>query len=65
MTVGHESPGPDKGVFLEELEISAPGEKPVLFPSRCWLAEDVDDGEIERTLLPGETLTFPYESKLY
>ncbi|KAK3753030.1 hypothetical protein QZH41_014996, partial [Actinostola sp. cb2023] len=60
-TIGHDSPGPDKGVFIEEFDISAPAEKPVVFPCRCWLAEDVDDGETERTLRPGETLTYPYE----
>ena len=37
--------------------------KPVVFPCRCWLAEDEDDGKTARELYPGESLTSPYESE--
>ncbi|XP_032223635.2 lipoxygenase homology domain-containing protein 1 isoform X2 [Nematostella vectensis] len=60
-TVGHDSVGPNKGVFVEEIDVSAPAERPTQFPCRCWLAEDEDDGQTVRKLRPGETLTYPYE----
>ena len=34
------------GVFVEEVEITAPKGPPVVFPCRCWLAEDEDDGPL-------------------
>ena len=49
--------GTDKGLFVEEVEIKAPGKEPVLFPCRCWL-----DNE-ERDLAPNETVTPAEDSK--
>jgi len=35
----------------------------VVFPCRCWLAEDEDDGQTTRVLVPGQSLTSQYDSK--
>ena len=37
--------------------------EPVIFPCRCWLAEDKDDGKLDRVLIPGESLAPPPDSK--
>ena len=48
---------------MEEVEVAAPNEEPVIFPCRCWLAEDEGDGKSSRVLQPGETVQPPYDSK--
>lgn len=48
---------------MEEVEVAAPNEEPVIFPSRCWLAEDEGDGLAVRVLKPGETMQPTYDSK--
>ena len=35
----------------------------MVFPCRCWLAEDEDDGQTTRVLVPGQSLTSRYDSK--
>jgi len=50
-------------VFVEEVEITAPQGAPVVFPCRCWLAEDEDDGQTTRVLVPGQSLMSQYDSK--
>ena len=41
---------------MEEIEIQCVDEDPVIFPCRCWLAEDEGDGKTARVLVPGETI---------
>lgn len=43
--------------------MGAPNEEPLVFPSRCWLAEDEGDGLAVRVLKPGETIQPTYDSK--
>lgn len=61
--IGHDSKGRNKGVFVEEIEVTAPDAPKVIFPCRCWLAENEDDGKTTRVIVPGESLTQPYDSK--
>lgn len=61
--IGHDSKGRNKGLFLEEIEVTAPDAPKVIFPCRCWLAENEDDGKTARVIEPGESLTQPYDSK--
>lgn len=59
--IGHDSKGRNKGVFVEEIEVTAPDAPKVIFPCRCWLAENEDDGKTSRVIVPGESLTHPYD----
>ncbi|XP_078368600.1 lipoxygenase homology domain-containing protein 1-like isoform X2 [Oculina patagonica] len=59
--IGHDSKGRNKGVFVEEIEVTAPDAPKVIFPCRCWLAENEDDGKTARVIVPGESLTQPYD----
>ena len=61
--LGNDTRGRGRGVFVEEIEIAAPNEEPVMFPCRCWLAEDEGDGKTARVLQPGETFQPQYDSK--
>lgn len=61
--IGHDSKGRNKGVFVEEIEVTAPDAPKVIFPCRCWLAENEDDGKTARVIVPGESVTQPYDSK--
>ncbi len=61
--IGHDSKGRNKGVFVEEIEVTAPDAPKVIFPCRCWLAENEDDGKTARVIVPGESITQPYDSK--
>ncbi|XP_022806964.1 lipoxygenase homology domain-containing protein 1-like isoform X2 [Stylophora pistillata] len=61
ISLGNESRGPGHGVFVEEVEVGAPNEEPLVFPSRCWLAEDEGDGLVVRVLKPGETIQPTYD----
>ena len=56
MFLGNDSHGPGLGVFVEEIEVQCVDEDPVIFPCRCWLAEDEGDGKTARVLVPGETI---------
>ena len=51
--IGHDSQGPGKGVFLDDVEVTPDEEDPMYFPASCWLAEDLDDGKIEREIFAG------------
>ncbi|EDO49842.1 predicted protein, partial [Nematostella vectensis] len=65
--ISHDNTNPDPAWFLEKLTIYVEDQDQKYifpFPCRCWLAEDEDDGQTVRKLRPGETLTYPYESKL-
>lgn len=63
ISMGCDGASPNQGVFVEEVEVTAPSGPPVVFPSRCWLAEDEDDGQTTRVLVPGQSLTSQYDSK--
>lgn len=63
ISIGNDSRGPGHGVFVEEIEVAAPSEEAVVFPCRCWLAEDEGDGKSTRVLQPGETVSPPYDSE--
>ena len=43
--------------------MTAPDAPKVIFPCRCWLAENEDDGKTSRVIVPGESLTHPYDSE--
>lgn len=63
ISMGQEGLSPNQGVFVEEVEVTAPMGPSVVFPCRCWLAEDEDDGQTTRVLVPGQSLTSQYDSK--
>ena len=63
ISMGQEGLSPNQGVFVEEVEVTAPEGPSVVFPCRCWLAEDEDDGQTTRVLVPGQSLTSEYDSK--
>ena len=48
---------------MEEIEVTAPDAPKVIFPCRCWLAENEDDGKTSRVIVPGESITQPYDSE--
>ena len=48
---------------MEEIEVQCADEEPVIFPCRCWLAEDEGDGKTARVLVPGETIQPQLDSK--
>ena len=49
--LSHDHTGYGSGFFVEEVEVEVPArEDRVKFPCRCWLAQDVDDGKIEREM---------------
>ena len=49
MMVGHDAYGYRRGWFLEEVSVDIPSrEEHVVFPTRCWLAEEKTDGSLER-----------------
>ena len=49
--LSHDHTGYGSGFFVEEVEVEIPARQDrVKFPCRCWLAQDVDDGKIEREM---------------
>ena len=61
--LGNDSQGRGCGIFVEEIEVHCADEDPVIFPCRCWLAEDEGDGKTARILVPGETIQPQLDSK--
>lgn len=61
--LGNDSHGRGRGIFVEEIEVQCADEDPVIFPCRCWLAEDEGDGKTARVLVPGETIQPQLDSK--
>ena len=61
--LGNDSQGRGRGIFVEEIEVHCADEDPVIFPCRCWLAEDEGDGKTARILVPGETIQPQLDSK--
>ena len=58
--LSHDHTGYGSGFYVEEVEVEVPVRQDrIKFPCRCWLAQDQDDGKIERemtaqTQLPSE-----------
>ncbi|XP_074616097.1 uncharacterized protein LOC141875648 isoform X1 [Acropora palmata] len=49
--LSHDHTGYGSGFFVEEVEVEVPARQDrVKFPCRCWLAQDVEDGKIEREM---------------
>lgn len=61
--LGNDSQGRGCGIFVEEIEVHCADEDAVIFPCRCWLAEDEGDGKTARILVPGETIQPQLDSK--
>ena len=61
--LGSDAHGSGRGIYVEEIEVQSTGEDPVIFPCRCWLAEDEGDGKTARVLTPGETIHPQLDSK--
>ena len=55
LRISHDNKGANAGWFLDDVTVGIPsrGDK-VVFPSHRWLADDEDDGKIERELYPGQ-----------
>lgn len=51
--LSHDHTGYGSGFYVEEVEIEIPERQDkVKFPCRCWLAQGVEDGKIEREMFP-------------
>lgn len=49
--VGHDARGPGVGWYLDEINVNVPSrDDEIVFSCHCWLAEDKDDGRLEREL---------------
>ncbi|XP_046860542.1 lipoxygenase homology domain-containing protein 1-like isoform X2 [Xenia sp. Carnegie-2017] len=49
--VGHDARGPGVGWYLDEISVYVPSrDEEIVFSCHCWLAEDKDDGRLEREL---------------
>ena len=55
LRISHDNKGTNAGWFLDDVTVDVPsrGDK-VVFPCHRWLADDEDDGKIERELYPGQ-----------
>ena len=55
LRISHDNKGTNAGWFLDDVTVDIPsrGDK-VVFPCHRWLADDEDDGKIERELYPGQ-----------
>lgn len=54
LRIGHDSKGARKGLFIEEVEVVPDKGERAVFPCYFWLAEDREDGRLERDVLPGK-----------
>lgn len=53
--IGHDGKGFGSGWYLDEVKVDiASHGQIIVFPCHRWLAEDEDDGLIERELYPGQ-----------
>lgn len=53
--ISHDGKGLGAGWYLDEVTVEVPSRgQMVVFPCHRWLAEDEDDGLIERELYPGQ-----------
>ena len=53
--IGHDGKGFGAGWYLDEVTVEVPSRGEIMvFPCHRWLAEDEDDGKIERELYPSQ-----------
>jgi hypothetical protein len=53
--IGHDGKGLGAGWYLDEVTVEVPSRGELMvFPCHRWLAEDEDDGKIERELYPSQ-----------
>ena len=53
--ISHDNKGSAAGWFLDDVTVDIPSRGDhVVFPCHRWLADDEDDGKIERELYPGQ-----------
>lgn len=55
LRISHDNKGSAAGWFLDDVTVDIPSRgDQVVFPCHRWLADDEDDGKIERELYPGQ-----------
>lgn len=55
LRISHDNKGAGAGWFLDNVTVDIPSRGDhVVFPCHRWLADDEDDGKIERELYPGQ-----------
>ena len=55
LRISHDNKGSAAGWFLDDVTVDIPSRGDhVVFPCHRWLADDEDDGKIERELYPGQ-----------
>ena len=55
LRISHDNKGGTAGWFLDNVTVDIPSRgEHVVFPCHRWLADDEDDGKIERELYPGQ-----------
>ena len=55
LRISHDNKGGAAGWFLDNVTVDIPSRgEHVVFPCHRWLADDEDDGKIERELYPGK-----------
>lgn len=61
LRISHDNKGTSAGWFLDDVTVGIPSRgDQVVFPCHRWLADDEDDGKIERELYSGrQTLSNP------
>jgi hypothetical protein len=63
--IGHDGKGLGAGWYLDEVTVEVPSRgELMMFPCHRWLAEDEDDGKIERELYPSQQNNIE-QSKIY
>ena len=62
--IGHDGKGLGAGWYLDEVTVAVPSHgQLIVFPCHRWLAEDEDDGLIERELHPGQQNIIDHSKK--
>ena len=57
LRISHDNKGASAGWFLDSVTVDIPSRGDhVVFPCHRWLADDEDDGKIERELFPGQQI---------
>lgn len=57
LRISHDNKGSAAGWFLDDVTVDIPSRGDhVVFPCHRWLADDEDDGKIERELYPGQQI---------
>lgn len=57
LRISHDNKGSAAGWFLDDVTVDIPSRgDQVVFPCHRWLADDEDDGKIERELYPGQQI---------